>query len=96
MHDTIAFIETMGSDARLRHADASDLMDAVSACAIAPAAQSAICTGNGHALAAGLGVATIRSCLLFPVKEDDKDDDKEPDRDDEQEIILALSHSLIE
>lgn len=94
MYETIAFIETIGSDARLCQADASERMAAMLACTVTAHLQSAIFAGDGHTFAEKSGITAVRACLLFAY-EDDKDEGQEFDRGREQEIIGAEESSLI-
>lgn len=89
MDATIAFLETMGKDASLRHAGAEELRAATAGMGGDARFQEAVCRRDRGALATYLQVRSHAMCALFPVKEDDdKDDKKEPDHDDEQEITL--------
>lgn len=85
MHDAIALLETIGQDARLRHADAVALPDAIAARGLAATAPMELAT----VLAGVARFGASHACVLFPVKEDEDDKPANPDRDDEQEIELA-------
>lgn len=90
MHDAIAFLETMGQDASLRHADENTLQNAMNARGLPPFEQAALARADGRSLAGTLGAPRVIACALFPVKEDEDDKPDEPQRDDD-EIRMALA-----
>ncbi|MBS0577077.1 MAG: hypothetical protein JSS45_11770 [Proteobacteria bacterium] len=90
MHDAIAFLETMGQDASLRHADANTLQTVMNARGLSPFEQAALARADGRSLPLALGAKHVVACLLFPVKEDEDDKPDEPQRDDD-EIRMALA-----
>ncbi len=81
MSNAIAFLETMGQDAGLRHAGRSELYNELTERQVDADAQWAILRGDSERLAALLGAPTIVCCSISPGKEDDEE---EPARDDDE------------
>jgi len=86
MSKVIEFLETLGQDARLRHATGSELQSALTCEEIAPELQAAILRSDRNHLDALLGARTNVVCGVFPGKEDD--DDKKGPAPDDDEVTL--------
>ena len=82
MSNVIAFLETMGQDAELRHAGRAELYRELTERQVDAHAQWAILRGDGERLEALLGAPTIVCCSIVPGKEDDEEE--EPSREDEE------------
>ena len=92
MSNVIAFLETIGQDAELRHAARSELYRELIERQVDANAQWAILRGDSERLEALLGAPAIICCSITPGKEDD--DEEEPAREDE-EISMHASVSRI-
>lgn len=90
MHDVIAFLETMGQDASLHHANADALPETMLAFRLTTNGQAAAERDVAAALADAMQARRVAACLLFPVKEDEDDKPEQPDRDDD-EVRMELA-----
>jgi len=89
MSNVIAFLETMGQDAELRHAGRSELYRELNERKVDAEAQWAILRGDSERLETLLGAPVIVCCSITPPgKEDEEEED--PSREDE-EISLQAS-----
>ena len=82
MTKVIAFLETMGQDAELRHAGRSELYRELADRQVDADAQWAILRGDSERLEALLDAPMIVCCTIQPGK-DDEEDEEEPSREDE-------------
>lgn len=83
MTDAIDFLEQLGRNARLRHAPAAELEQALAASGIAPELRSALLSDDSPRLGALLGAQPTICCLI--VKPDPAQPDEEEDEEDEEE-----------
>ncbi len=87
MNPTLAFLQQVGADAGLRHADDDALRDALTGAAVAPSVRDAILGRDGAALALLTGSRVIANKIITPGKEhedeDDAEENDEPERKDE-------------
>lgn len=90
MSSVIAFLEMMGRDASLAHADTDRLTEALAMMPVAAQAQAAILDQDPRRLETLLDAHLIVFCGLFPGKEDDDEDDGDEPRKDDDEITRAL------
>jgi hypothetical protein len=70
MSNVIDFLERMGRDAQLRHADDSDVKQALQIAGIDAATGSAICKGDEEQLAAILKANPNVCAMIFPVEQE--------------------------
>jgi hypothetical protein len=79
----IGLIERLGQDADLQFVSTEALMHAFAHQELSPELASALTSGDQRRLASLLGADTNISCMVFPAKEDEEDDQEEsPDEDD--------------
>lgn len=83
MSNVIAFLETMGQDAELRHAGRSELYRELTDRQVDADAQWAILRGDGERLGSLLDAPTIVCCAVQPGK-GDEEEEEEPSRDDDE------------
>lgn len=84
MTDIIDFLEKLGQDAQLRHADCGEIQAALADARIDKTAAVAILAGDGRTLATHLGARTDINCLIFaPRRAPGEEPEKEPDKEDE-------------
>ena len=88
MTNVIAFLETMGQDAELRHAGRSELYRELTDRQVDADAQWAILRGDSERLEALLGAPMITCCGIQPGKEDEEEEE-EPSRDDDEISMQA-------
>jgi len=81
MSNVIAFLETMGQDAELRHAGRAELYRELTERQVDADAQWAILRGDSERLEVLLGAPTIICCTIQPGREDEEE---EPSREDEE------------
>jgi hypothetical protein len=90
MTDAIDFLEQLGSNARLRHAPAAELEQALAASGIAPGLHSALLADDTPRLGALLGAHPTICCLIVkpdPAQpDDDEDEDEEEDEEDDEAL----------
>ena len=84
MSNVIDFLNRIGSDSSLRHAESAQLARELAQAQIAPELQAAILAGDQQRLEAVLGARTNVICGLSPAEQDDA---PEP-ADDDEEIRL--------
>ena len=85
MSNVIGFLERMGQDAQLRHADNNEMELALNRAEIDPNLQTAILNGDQVQLEALLGARTNVVCAIMPGKEeDDEEGDEHPLPDDDE------------
>jgi hypothetical protein len=94
MSNVIAFLETMGQDASLRHAGQTDLSLALTHAQIDPELQAAILDKDQQQLEMLLGAQTNVCCAVFPVKEDEDDEEEAPSRDDDEITARSAVRSI--
>lgn len=92
MSNVIAFLETMGRDAELRHAGRAELYNELTARQVDADAQWAILRGDSERLEALLGAPAIICCSITTPEDDEEEE--EPSREDE-EISLRASARCI-
>lgn len=85
MTDAIDFLEQLGRDARLRHAPAADLEQALAASGIAPELRSALLGDDTPRLGALLGAHPTICCLI--VKPDEEEEDEEDEEEEDEEAL---------
>ena len=83
MSNVISFLETIGQDARLRHAAKDEMELALARTRIEPDLQAAILSGEQARLEALLGTRTNLICGILPGKDDD-DEEEAPSKDDDE------------
>jgi hypothetical protein len=83
MTDAIDFLEQLGRNARLRHAPAADLEQALVASGIAPELRSALLADDTPRLGALLGAHPTICCLIVKPDEEEEDEEDEEEEDDE-------------
>lgn len=86
MSKVIEFLDAMGRDARLRHAGADVLVDALAQAQIDPALRDAVLSGDQRRLELLLGARTNVVCGFAPAQ-DDEEPQKAPD--DDEEIVAS-------
>jgi hypothetical protein len=86
MSNVIGFLEEMGRDAQLRHADADARESALTRAEIVPSVHAAIASGDTRRLEAVLGARTNMVCGLAPGKQDNEDPAEPSKQDDDEEI----------
>ena len=84
MSNVIAFLETMGQDAALRHATQNDVELALTRAQVDLDLQAAILGKDQAQIEALLGTATNVCCAVFPAKEDEDEDEENPSKDDDE------------
>jgi hypothetical protein len=82
MSNVIAFLETMGQDAELRHAGRAELYRELTEQHVDADAQWAILRGDCERLEALLGAPTIVCCSID--KGDEEEEEEEPSRDGDE------------
>jgi hypothetical protein len=82
MSKVIEFLDAMGRDAQMRHADAGDVALALERAEIGAELREAILGGDQSRLEQLLGARTNVICGFAPAKDDD-DQEKAPDDDEE-------------
>lgn len=85
MTDAIDFLEQLGRNARLRHAPAADLEQALAASGIAPELRSALLADDTPRLGALLGAHPTICCLI--VKPDEEEEDEEDEEEEDEEAL---------
>jgi hypothetical protein len=80
MTDVIDFLEQMGQNARLRHADRAEIERALITSGLDPSLKDALVAGDAGPLNALLGANADMCCLIHAPDQDDEED--EHDRDD--------------
>lgn len=90
MSNVIDFLDRMGSDSRLRHADAAVLAAALQQANLDPELQAAVLAGDQQRLEAVLGARTNVICGLSPAEPDDA---PEPADDDEEIRALQVARA---
>lgn len=83
MSNVVDFLETMGQDARLRHATKAELEQALTGIGIDQELRLAILAGNQQQLEALLGAATNVCCGLHPAEEEEDEETEEDDGEDD-------------
>jgi hypothetical protein len=83
MSNVIKFLESLGKDAALRHADSSELELRLSHSGIEPTVQAAILEKDQQRLEALLACSSNVCCGVFPGKEDEEEEEA-PLKDDEE------------
>lgn len=86
MSNVIEFLDAMGRNAQLRHADADTLAAALEQAQIDPALRAAVLSGDQQRLESLLGARTNVVCGFAPAQ-DDEDQEKAPD--DDEEIVAS-------
>ncbi len=82
MTDIIDFLEKLGQDAQLRHADCGEIREALADARIDKTAAAAILAGDERTLARHLGARTDLNCLIFaPRRAPGEEPDKEPEKE---------------
>lgn len=81
MTDVIAFLEQLGRNARLRHAPAAELEQALVANRIDPELRSALLADDALRLSELLGAQPNVCCLI--VKPDEEEEEEDSDEEDE-------------
>ena len=84
MSNVIGFLERMGQDAQLRHADNIEIEQALTREQIDDELRSAILGSDQVKLESLLGARTNVYCLIAPGKKDDEEEEDSPDRDDDE------------
>jgi hypothetical protein len=79
--DAIDFLEQLGRNARLRHASAAQLKQALDASGIDPQLRSALLANDGSRLSALLGAQPNVCCLIV------KPDPAEPGEEEQEEEL---------
>ena len=92
MSNVIAFLETMGQDAELRHAGRAELYNELNARQVDADAQWAILRGDGERLELLLGAPTIVCCAID--KGDEEEEEEEPSREDEEISVHASARCI--
>jgi len=87
MSNVIAFLETMGQDAELRHAGRSELYRELNERQVDAEAQWAILRGDSQRLETLLGAPAIVCCSVNPGNEEEEEE--EPSREDEEISVHA-------
>jgi hypothetical protein len=82
MSNVIAFLETMGQDAELRHAGRAELYRELTDRQVDTDAQWAILRGDSERLGVLLGAPTIICCSI--TAPDEEEEEEEPSREDEE------------
>jgi hypothetical protein len=90
MSKMIEFLEAMGSDAQLRHADSAGLARAMDLAEVDAGLRAAILAGDQARLEQLLGARTNVVCGFAPAR-DDEDQEKAPADDDE--IVAARQNA---
>lgn len=94
MSDIVEFLERMGSDARLRHADHEVVRQELEQAELAPEARMAILDSDRAALEA-LVAARASICCMVHAPEDDEDEESEEEpEDDESESPQPSKRSI--
>jgi hypothetical protein len=88
MSNVIEFLDAMGRDAQLRHADAGTLAVALEQAQIDPALRAAVLSGDQQRLESLLGARTNVVCGFAPAQDDDSQE-KAPD--DDEEIVASAA-----
>jgi len=83
MSNVIAFLETMGQDAELRHAGRAELYRELTERQVDADAQWAILRGDSERLEALLGAPAIICCSITPPGREEEEEE-EPSREDEE------------
>jgi hypothetical protein len=83
MSNVIKFLENLGQDATLRHADAMELELQLVRAGIEPVMQMAIREKDQKRLEALLACSSNVCCGVFPGKEDEEEEEA-PSKDDEE------------
>lgn len=86
MSNVIGFLDAMGRDAQLRHADTGTLAAALEQAQIDPALRDAVLSGDQQRLESLLGARTNVVCGFAPAEDDDQ---KAPD--DDEEIVASAA-----
>ena len=84
MSKVISFLESIGTDAMLRHVGKDDLAIALNQAQIEPALKTAILAEDHHAIEALLECKSNVCCGIFPGKEEEDESEEEPSKDDEE------------
>lgn len=93
MPNSIEFIEALGKDAELRHADSKTIERALSAMPIDVALRDAILAADQARLEKLLGAQTNVCCMIHS-PDDDEDDEEEPSQDDEKDARTSARTAL--
>jgi hypothetical protein len=92
MSNAIAFLETIGQDAQLRHSGTEVLEAELVTASIAPEIRAAIIGNDQERLEELLGATPIVCCMVFPEKKEEEEEE-EPSKDDD-EVSMSLASSL--
>jgi len=77
--DIIDFLEKLGQDSQLRHADCGEIQQALNAAGIDPFAAAAIVAGDERKLAERLEMRSDQCCLVYaPARENEEEEEGEP------------------
>ena len=90
MTDAIDFLEQLGRNARLRHAPAADLEQALAASGVAPELRRARLADDTPRLGAQLGAHPTICCLIVKPDPAQPDEEEEDEEDEEEEDDEAL------
>jgi hypothetical protein len=72
--DIIDFLEKLGQDSQLRHADSGEIRQALSEAGIDPLAAAALVAGDERKLAEQLGARSDLCCLVYAPRRDDEEE----------------------
>jgi hypothetical protein len=89
MSNLLAFLEAMGQNAEMRHADSRTLYDALNETSVDAEACWAIMRGDSTSLATLLKAPHITCCVFAPKKNDE--DEEAPQDDDEIRLLLIAA-----
>ena len=77
MSDLIAFLNKMGQDASLRYASTVALTEALAEAGLDATARRAVLSGDCSLLESLVGADRNFCCMVFPVEDDDDDENGE-------------------
>ncbi len=94
MTDIIDFLEKLGQDSQLRHADAGEIQRSLSEAGVDPLAAAALVAGDERKLAEQLAARSDLCCLVYaPRREDEEEEEGEvPAEEDAPEENGPKSH----
>ena len=88
MMDAIDFLEQLGGNARLRHAPAPELEQALVASGIDPSLRNALLADDALRLGELLGAQPTICCLIEKPDQEDDEEEEEEQEDDEEAVRL--------
>ncbi|MDZ4813725.1 MAG: hypothetical protein SGI99_14100 [Pseudomonadota bacterium] len=97
MSNVIALLEKLGQDATLRSAISDTVASSLENSEISPAIAIALSTGDQVRLVALLGARTNVSCMVFPSKQGDEEEEKQDDdKDVPDDDTKGLAQNLLQ